>query len=67
MLKKLNALTIAAYLSVTGFAAQLKQDLTEDERGLSGIVVAVVLLWGKLSEWLEAIWGKISGKASEIN
>ena len=77
MLKKLNALTIAAYLSVTGFAAQLKQDLTEDERGLSGIVVAVllilvavlavVLLWGRLSEWLEAIWGKISGKASEIN
>ena len=39
MLKKLNALTIAAYLSVTGFAAQLKQDLTEDERGF------LVSLW----------------------
>lgn len=74
MLNRMNQLAIATYLSVTGYVKQLKEDLTNDERGLSGVVVAVllilvavlavVLLWDLLSEWLETLWGTITGEAS---
>ena len=69
MFRKANQLMIAAYVSVTGYMQNLKEELKNDERGLSGIVVAVmlilvavlavVLLWGKLSEWLDEFWKKI--------
>lgn len=72
MMNKLNALTIAAYLSVTGFFKNLGEDLKNDERGLSDIVsavllilvavLAVVLLWGLLSGWLQDLWAKITGQ-----
>lgn len=74
MLNRMNKFVIATYLSVTGYAKQLKEDLTSDERGLSGVVVAVllilvavlavVLLWDLLSQWLNELWGTITGKAS---
>ena len=71
MMNKLNALCIAAYLSATGFFSDLKKD----ERGLSGVVVAVllilvavlaiVLLWGLLKEWINELWTTITSGASQ--
>lgn len=77
MLSKLNQMVIAAYLSVTGYAKGVAEDLRNDERGLSGVVVAVllilvavlavVLLWGFLKEWLTDLWeNTIKVKAEEI-
>ncbi|MDR2571952.1 MAG: hypothetical protein LBD23_16870 [Oscillospiraceae bacterium] len=61
-----------AYLNVAEFAKTLKSD----ERGLSGVVVAillilvavlaVVLIWYFLGDFLEGIWAQITGSASEI-
>lgn len=72
MLNQLNHMAIAAYLAVTGFF----QDLEKDERGLSGVVVAVllilvavlaiVMLWGSLSGWLSDLWGQITGAGNNI-
>lgn len=72
MLKKMNELALAAYLGVTGFV----NDLKNDERGLSGVVVAVLLilvavlaivfLWDSLSTWLEELWTKITGEGNSI-
>ena len=76
MFRKANQLMIAAYVSVTGYMQNLKEELKNDERGLSGIVVAVmlilvavlavVLLWGKLSEWLDEFCKKILDKSKEV-
>ena len=67
MLKKLNQLSAAAYVRASLFVQELKSD----ERGLSGVVVAVLLiliavlaivaLWGGLSQWLSDMWGRITG------
>jgi len=50
--------------------------LKNDERGLSGVVVAillilvavlaVVLIWGFLSGWLQELWERITGSAGGI-
>jgi len=50
--------------------AQLVYDIKTDERGLSGVVVAillilvavlaVVIIWGFLSGWLEELWEQIT-------
>lgn len=73
MMGKLNQMSIAAYLFVTSFI----QDFKKDERGLSGVVVAVlliliavlaiVMLWGSLSGWLGDLWGQITGAAGDIS
>ena len=73
MLNKLNQLSIAAYVKTASFFQELKND----ERGLSGVVVAVllilvavlaiVMLWGSLSEWLGELWEKISGAGNSIS
>lgn len=72
MREKISALPLMAYLAVTGFF----QDLKDDERGLSGVVVAVlltlvavlavVMIWGFLSGWLTDLWTVITGKANQI-
>ena len=72
MLQKISALPIKAYLAFTGFI----HDLKRDERGLSGVVVAIlliliavlaiVLIWGFLSGWLKELWDKITGQADGI-
>lgn len=69
MMKKLNEMSIAAYVKTMSFFNELKND----ERGLSGVVVAVLLilvavlavvaLWGSLSKFLEGMWSDISSKA----
>ena len=67
MFNKLNKLSVDAYMAGTGFFKGLKND----ERGLSGVVVAVLLIlvavlavvaiWGFLNGWLGELWGKITG------
>ena len=71
MLKKISMLPVTMYLALTGFIQELK----EDERGLSGVVVAVLLIlvavlavvaiWGFLSGWLTDMWDAIT-KANTI-
>lgn len=73
MLNQVNQLMIAAYLSVTGRVRSFTEELKSDERGLSGVVVAVllilvavlavVMLWGMLKEWLTELWNKVKGAA----
>lgn len=75
----INRLTMAAYIRTLLFMQNVNQDLRnlkDDERGLSGIVVAVlliliavlaaVMLWGSLSGWLGDMWSKVTGAGSQI-
>lgn len=58
--------------SATAFILALRKD----ERGLSGVVVAIllilvavlaiVLIWGFLSGWLAELWENITGQAGGI-
>ena len=66
MMKKLNKLSMAAYVRGAAFVQNLKRD----ERGLSGVVVAVllilvgvlaaVLLWDQLSKYMAVLWNRIT-------
>ena len=72
MRRKISALSLAVYLSLTGFFKGLKKD----ERGLSGVVVAIlliliavlaiVLIWGFLGGWLKDLWAQIVGESDKI-
>lgn len=72
MWQKFCNLPMKAYCAATNFVRELK----EDERGLSGIVVtvllilvavlAVVMVWGFLSGWLGDLWEKITKASGEI-
>jgi len=52
-------------------------DLKKDERGLSGVVVAIllilvavlaiVMIWLFLGEWLEELWDSITGQAEYLS
>lgn len=78
MVQRLNALTTAVYVRgvvltqrIKNGGARLASELKEDERGLSGVVVAVMLiviavlliiaLWGSLSDLVGDMWKKIAG------
>jgi len=73
MVQKILAFPTVAYLVITG----LIRDFKKDERGLSGVVVAIlliliavlaiVLIWGFLSGWLKELWDRITGSAGNIN
>lgn len=80
MMGKLNRLSVALYAQMLMLGMTLKEDLRslkDDERGLSGIVVAVLLilvavlavvfLWDSLSEWLDGMWTTITQKAGDIS
>ena len=66
------SIPLAIYLAVVGFI----RDLRNDERGLSGVVVAIlliliavlaiVLIWGFLSGWLQDLWEQITGEADKL-
>jgi len=53
------------------------QSLIKDERGLSGVVVAIllilvavlaiVIIWVFLSDWLAELWEQITGSAGAIS
>jgi len=73
MLNKLDMMANKAYVKGTMFVKDLKKKGKEflcDERGLSGVVVAVMLIliavlliaamWGSLSEWLKELWEKVT-------
>jgi len=72
MVQKICDFPLAAYLAIVGMARTLKND----ERGLSGVVVAIllilvavlaiVMIWGFLSEWLADLWRDITGKAAGL-
>ena len=66
------SIPLAIYFAVAGFIRGLKND----ERGLSGVVVAIlliliavlaiVLIWGFLSGWLQDLWEQITGEADNL-
>jgi flagellin-like protein len=72
MLQKFSDLTLAAYVKVTNFIDQFKKD----ERGLSGVVVAVLLIliavlliafiWGPLSGMVQEWWATITEQSDAI-
>jgi len=57
--------------------AEAVRVLKNDERGLSGVVVAIllilvavlaiVLIWGFLSGWLQELWEQITSRAGGIS
>jgi len=80
MLNRLSQLSTAAYVKVVLLAqnvgAELRE-LKEDQRGLSGVVVAVllilvavlavVLLWQNLQNWIGTMWQKIIGAGTGLD
>jgi len=72
MWKKISEVPLKAHLALTGFFRNFKKD----ERGLSGVVVAVllilvavlavILLWDLLSTWIGQLWENITGTAEGI-
>lgn len=80
MRHQLNRLSAAVYVKALLLAQNTKatlQELKDDQRGLSGIVVAVllilvavlavVILWDSLKLWLEETWQSIIRKGGEIS
>ena len=73
MWKNIQKIPRMAYLKITELISSLKKD----ERGLSGVVVAIllilvavlaiVLIWGFLSGWLAELWEQITGRAGGIS
>ena len=72
MWQMISNFPLMAYLALSG----LTQDLKKDVRGLSGVVVtvllilvavlAVVMVWGFLEGWLIELWERITGAADEL-
>ena len=72
MLQNMSTVFMSAYLAVTGKI----RDFRKDERGLSGVVVAIllilvavlaiVLIWGFLSGWLRELWERITSQAGGL-
>jgi len=72
MWNKIRNLPITVLNSVKNFVVTLKND----ERGLSGVVVAIllilvavlaiVLIWTFLGDWLRELWEDITGQAGQI-
>lgn len=72
MCQKVSAISLWTYLALTGFFRNLKKD----ERGLSGVVVAVllilvavlavVIIWLSLSDWINKLWEQITGEAGKV-
>lgn len=77
MLHQFRTMSIKAYMGATSLIEGFTKELKEDERGLDGIVIAVllvlvgvlavVLLWDNLKGWLDETWAKIQGQADGIN
>jgi len=72
MIKKVTAIPLRAYIALRGFMQSLK----EDDLGLSGVVVAVllilvailavVIIWGSLGTWIADLWERITGASDNI-
>jgi len=69
---KISKIPVSMYFAVIRGV----RTLGKDERGLSGVVVAIlliliavlaiVLIWGFLSGWLQELWEQITGQAGSI-
>ena len=76
MWQKMQTLPLMMYLTVTSTVKSFVKTLKDDERGLSGVVVAVLLvlvavlaivaIWGGLSGWLQDLWENITGQGNSI-
>jgi|GEM_PF-2934131 len=76
MFTMMNTLVLSAIFSVKNAFNNVRHELATDERGLSGVVVAVLLiviavlailvLWAAMSGLLEEWWKKIVGRGTEI-
>lgn len=72
MLEKLNHASVSAYVRVSSFLRKLK----EDERGVDGIVIAVLLILvavmlivmfnKSLQDFLGGLWDRITGGGDTI-
>ena len=72
MVERISAFPLMAYVAITGFFRSFK----DDERGLSGVVVAVlliliavlavVLIWTSLNEWIRDLWTRITGEGAKL-
>jgi len=72
MTERVITLPLKAYVAFTGFLRSIK----DDERGLSGVVVAVllilvailavVLIWGFLQGWIHDVWDRITGETQGL-
>ena len=57
--------------------ASFSRNFKKDERGLSGVVVAVmlilvailaaILIWGLLDGWINDLWGRIIGNSTSMD
>jgi len=66
MWRKISNLPLRAHVALSGFV----QGFKKDERGLSGVVVAillilvavlaVVIIWGFIEGWLQELWIQIT-------
>jgi Flp pilus assembly pilin Flp len=73
MWHRISKTPLTVYLAVAGFIQTLKRD----ERGLSGVVVAIllilvavlaiVMIWLLLGDWLQELWEQITGEAESIS
>ena len=72
-MNKLSNLPQAAFIALAGFF----QSLRRDERGLSGVVVAVllilvavlaiVMIWIFLGDWIRDMWDSITQQSDSIS
>ena len=72
MTERILALPLKAYIAFTGFL----RSINDDERGLSGVVVAVllilvailaiVLIWSSLLVWIKDVWDRITGATDNL-
>jgi hypothetical protein len=72
MLYKINTAVLTAVIGLKCFFSNLKND----ERGMEVVqvvmlilvgVLAITMVWGLLSGWLNDLWVIIIGKGSEVN
>lgn len=76
MLHQLNAMTVSVYLTITGAVRSVRErgkNFLSDERGLSGVVVAILLIlvavlavvaiWAFLGEYIQNIWEQITNQS----
>ena len=72
MLQRISDFPLTAYIAITGAFRSLRND----ERGLSGVVVtillilvavlAVILIWSFLGKWLDDLWSTITRSGTKI-
>ncbi|MBQ5320067.1 MAG: hypothetical protein J6K17_13330 [Oscillospiraceae bacterium] len=84
MFNKLNDLSVKAYVKATNAVTNAKtkiknevKSFTEDERGVDGIIIAVLLLlvavvlvavfWEYISEWFGNLWDSIFNSAPDVS